>query len=179
MKLNAKAWSFVSAALVLLLALLALLGYRLFVATYQGWLIESIPDSGEFIEQIQGQLNELADLQHPSVIHIVPAGCPCTLLTLSHAQKVTESATHQGYSVYQSLSSYRGLGEQITDISVPIAPIIVFTRDDGSIAYAGAYSDGLRCTEANSLVDQFLDFPELLPAFAVAGLDVNVCRCIQ
>lgn len=179
MRLSASVRWLLSLGFFLVLALGSWFGYRLFVSIYQGWLIESVPDSTVFVEDLQRQVAELDTLKHPALIHLVDSDCPCAFLTLSHAQSVSAKAEQNGYQVYQALSSYEGLGEVVSRINTPVNPIVVFTRPDGSIAYAGAYSDGLRCTEANSLVDQFIDYPDQLPTFAVAGLDVNVCRCSQ
>jgi hypothetical protein len=152
---------------------------RWFQSTYVGWLIESISQPLQFQQQWQTAVDQSEELTHPAVIHFLPDACACTVLTVKHAKSVTSKAVNSGYEVYQLSSNHQDLGKSIA-MGVPeISPIIAITDINGQIQYLGAYSDGVRCTTANSMVDNFVESIENLPKRAIVGLDVEVCRCLE
>ncbi len=148
--------------------------------TYVGWLINDIPDAVQYRNQWQQSIDQLS-VSHPAVIHYLPEGCLCRMLTIKHAQQLTEKAANNGFSVYQLNSSDTNLGEptSLVDSSSPVSPQIIITKPSGQIAYVGAYSDGVRCNTGNSLVDAFLGSVADLPIQPVVGLDVQTCRCLN
>ena len=150
-----------------------------FQHSYIGWLVNDVPDAVGYREQWQQTLDELDNLKHPAVIHYLPNGCLCRMLTLKHAQQVSSKAEQGGFQVFQLNSSDAGLGNSLTltDDTGFLSPQIAITRPDGRIAYVGAYSDGIRCNTGNSMVDSFLDSVASLPEQTVVGLDVQTCRC--
>ncbi|MEJ2042918.1 MAG: DUF6436 domain-containing protein [Reinekea sp.] len=150
-----------------------------FQHNYIGWLVNDVPDAVRYRQQWQQTLDGLDGLKHPAVIHYLPNGCLCRMLTLKHAQQISDKAGQSGFQVFQLNSSDAGLGDSLTlaGSSAFLSPQIAITRPDGRIAYVGAYSDGIRCNTGNSMVDSFLDSVQSLPGQTVVGLDVQTCRC--
>ncbi|TCS42442.1 DUF6436 domain-containing protein [Reinekea marinisedimentorum] len=172
-----KIWS----AVVFLLISLPLAGSYLFNKTHVGWLIESVPDSIAYKDNWQTIINNLTEVEHPAVIHLLPENCLCRVLSAKHAGQITVQAQSAGFNVFQLNSGDSSLGQRVSapDINTPFSPAIAITRDDGTLAYVGAYSDGIRCNTGTSMVDQFLESPASLPARTVVGLDVQTCRCLN
>jgi hypothetical protein len=181
-KSNAKVWFNGKARLITLLVIglmlvMSLVVGRWFQSNYVGWLIESVNSPNVLHAQWQEALDQLPQLTHPAVIHVLPSDCLCTLLTIKHAKTVSVKAKSAGFSILQLGSSHTGLGETI-EMDVPeLSPFIAMTDEQGVLKYLGAYSDGVRCTTANSLVDQFIGDVSNLPSHTIIGLDVKVCRC--
>lgn len=182
MKSNAKVWFKGKASIVTMLAiglvlLVSLSIGRWFQSTYVGWLIESVQSPNELQAQWQAAIDRMPELNHPMVIHSLPSDCLCTLLTIKHAKTVSEKAITSGFTVTQLGTTHSGLGDEIL-LAVPeLSPLIAITDEQGTLKYLGAYSDGVRCTAANSLVDRFLEDSGNLPRNSIVGLDVEVCRC--
>lgn len=149
---------------------------------YTGWLLESVPNSLTFKQSWQTQLNELNELKHPAIVHLLPDDCLCRMFSLKHAQQVTQTASDNGFNVFQLGSADAGLGTPVAQtlaLENRLAPLVAITRADGSLAYLGAYSDGIRCNTGTSMIESFIISPETLPKQAVIGLDVESCRCVD
>lgn len=181
-KLNANKWyktkrTLWSIGVIGVVFVTSLIAARWFQTVYVGWLVESVQSPNTLQTQWQSAVDEAVELSHPAVIHSLPSGCICTFLTVKHAKSVSEKALNAGFSVSQLDTSHQGLGAEI-QLDVPeLSPFIAITDEHGTIKYLGAYSDGVRCTTANSLVDRFVENISNLPNQPIVGLDVEVCRC--
>jgi len=148
-----------------------------FNANHVSWFIDDIQDPVAFKEQWQ-EVVDASAVKHPAVLHYLPDDCLCKLFTLKHAKDVTNRAVNSGFNVYQYNSTDTGLGKQLTSLEITVnRPVIAITDDKGRLAYLGAYSDGIRCNEGNSMVSAFVSKPDSLPEHTVLGLDVEGCRC--
>lgn len=143
-----------------------------------GWFGETVTSVPAWQAQWQEWINRQS-LKHPAMVHWVPPDCLCRFFTAGHATGLSERAETLGYSVYQ-------IGEPSLnlDIAQPLAsgpdfptpgPLVLLTNTEGGIRYLGPYSDGLTCTQANSLVDDWLP---LSRQGQVLNLDVTSCRCL-
>lgn len=170
--------------ILLLIGVFLLLGSAavaslVFQGRYVGWLIADIENPMEFKAQWQAILAEAPDLKHPAVIHFQPEGCLCYSLSSRHAGVITETAQTEGFHVYQLNTARANMGETLqTTRTLPVGPLIAITRPDGTLRYAGAYSDGIRCNTGTSMVDSFLTANPQSTSATVIGLDVETCRCL-
>ena len=148
---------------------------------YVGWLVQAVPDALAYRASWQQQLDRVPGLQHPAVIHYLPNECLCRVLSIKHAQQLTQKAKSGGFQVFQLNSEDTNLGQplQLAQVESPLSPQILITQPNGNIAYVGAYSDGIRCNTGNSLVDDFLSSVTSLPTQPSVGLDVQTCRCLD
>jgi hypothetical protein len=162
--------------------LVGVLGSSLwFNHTYVGWLVDAVPDANLYLRDWQSAIDELESLEHPAIVHYLPEGCLCRMLALKHAEQITGEAEANGFNVFQLASNSLNLGvskELPTHYDLVPAPSIIITREDGKIAYVGAYSDGVRCNTGNSMVTTFIQSPSNLPSQPVVGLNVETCRCL-
>ncbi|MBU2863184.1 hypothetical protein KO489_04970 [Reinekea forsetii] len=148
-----------------------------FQRTYVGWLIESVPEPNSYLHSWQTTIDRNETIQHPAVIHLLPDHCLCTLLTMGHATNISRMAEQNGFNIVQVGTHHKGLGKSVELESPKLSPTIAITDANGQIKYLGAYSEGVRCTNANSMVDTFLEGVSHLPSATIVGLDVKVCRC--
>lgn len=156
------------------------LGSLWFNRNHVGMMIERVPNVVEFRARWQALLDSQT-LRHPAVIHWLPEGCLCAVLTSNHAANVTVDAEKSGFNVYQLASSRDGLlGQSLLVDQLPHSPIgslIAITNKAGQLAYLGAYSDGVRCNTGNSMVAEFISSTSNLPFPPVVSLDVETCVC--
>jgi hypothetical protein len=164
-------------ALIVLSAGLLLAVSLWFRAQYQGWFGASIPNVEVWGDNWQHWVDR-QPLDHPAMIHLMPAGCLCRFFTVQHASALSEQARALGYSRYQGgnifLSSDLAVPLETSDFPASPGPLLALTDSDGSLRYLGPYSDGLRCTSANSLVDDWL--PLSRPG-QLLQVDANSCQC--
>lgn len=150
------------------------LGFR---AHYLGWFGESVANVGRWGGDWQVWLDE-QPLQHPAMVHLMPAGCLCRFFTAQHAADLSERARSLGYHRYQAGDEFLSpeLADPLHPASFPDSPgpLLALTGADGQIRYLGPYSDGLRCTAGNSLVEDWLPFSR--PG-RVLQVDANSCQC--
>lgn len=162
--------------LPLLIALIAALWFR---QTHLDWLGRSVSDVTAWQQQWQQWLDERDDLTHPVMLHWMPEGCLCRFMAAGHATNLSRNAAALGYQVVQL-----GTPFVAETLALPLAgapptspgPIIVLTGADGQLRYLGAYSSGLSCAQANSLVDDWL--PLTRPG-SVVNLDASTCVCVN
>ena len=163
--------------LVLLTAAI-ILSLILFRQSQLGWFGETVTDVPAWQAQWQEWIKR-QPLEHPAMVHWVPPDCLCRFFTAGHATTLSERADNLGYSVYQigepslSLDVARPITSS-PDFPTP-GPLVLLTNAEGGIRYLGPYSDGLTCTQANSLVDDWL--PLTRPG-QLLNLDVTSCRCL-
>lgn len=150
------------------------LGFR---AHYLGWFGESVTNVAAWGADWQTWVDE-QPLEHPALVHLMPKGCLCRFFTGEHAADLSNRAGELGYHRYQAGDAF--LGADLADLLSPAyfpdspGPMLALTGADGQIRYLGPYSDGLRCTAANSLVDDWLP---LSRAGRVLQVDASSCQC--
>lgn len=167
--------------LVTLLLTTSLIASIAFQSNYVGWLADDVTDPMAFRNDWERILASAEGIEHPAVIHFQPEGCLCFALSARHAAQISSDADRVGLTVYQLNSTHDGLGAPLTVDTgdLPFGPLIAITSADGSLRYAGAYSDGIRCNTGNSMVSTFIDPANSSNGQTVIGLDVTVCRCLQ
>ncbi|GGX73980.1 DUF6436 domain-containing protein [Saccharospirillum salsuginis] len=166
----------------LAVAILALVsvGVFWFRADQLGWFGETVSDVPAWHDQWQEWVDDRADIDHPAMVHWIPEHCLCRFFMAGHAADLSERAPSLGYAAYQtgeislSIDLARPL-RSTPDFNTP-GPLILLTNTDGAIRYLGPYSDGLTCTSANSLVDDWLPLSRSGQAI---NLDVTSCRCLH
>ncbi|MEX0624029.1 DUF6436 domain-containing protein [Saccharospirillum sp.] len=148
-----------------------------FRAQYLGWFGESVPDVARWGTDWQTWLDQ-QPIEHPAMVHLMPEGCLCRFFTGQHAADLSIRADALGYQRYQAGDDFLSteLAQLLLTPSFPNSPgpMLALTGADGQIRYLGPYSDGLRCTTANSLVDDWL--PLSRPG-RVLQVDANSCQC--
>jgi len=161
----------VASALVLTIATL---GFR---AHYLGWFGESVPNVARWGTDWQAWLDQ-QPVEHPAIVHLMPEGCPCRFFTGQHAADLSRRAKVLGYRRYQAGDEIldTDLADLLPTRSFPNSPgpLLALTGADGQIRYLGPYSDGLRCSAANSLVDDWL--PLSRPG-RILQVDASSCQC--
>jgi hypothetical protein len=176
--LNYKIWL----SFVFVLAIFAVATSYWFTKTHTDWLVKDVPDSMLYLENWQKEIDGNEQITHPAILHWLPMNCLCRYLTLNHATQITSEGQSNGYHVFQLDTDSHGLGKTVElseSFTTPLSPIIIITRPNGKISYAGAYSDGVRCNTGTSMVYRFLEDPEKLPTRPLIGLDVKTCRCVE
>jgi len=172
--------AYLVAGLALTILVLVSVGVFWFRSDQLGWFGETVSDVPAWNNHWQSWVDERSDIDHPAMVHWIPEDCLCRFFMASHAGDLSERATSLGYAAYQvgeiSLSIDLAKPVQPTpDFETP-GPLILLTNADGAIRYLGPYSDGLTCTNANSLVDDWLP---LSRAGQAVNLDVTSCRCLH
>lgn len=146
-------------------------------AQYLGWFGETVPDVARWGENWQHWLDQ-QPIEHPAMVHLMPEGCLCRFFTSQHAAVLSARAAELGYHRYQAGDEFLGteLARPLRTRSFPTSPgpLLALTGTDGQLRYLGPYSDGLRCTAANSLVDDWL---ALSRPGRVLQVDANSCQC--
>lgn len=165
-----------SAFIIVFLLLLGAAAW--FNAKHLGWLDDVVVDNQAYLMQWQQEVNALS-LTHPSILHWMPEDCLCSFFSLNHALDISVTAASASFNIYQLNTTYEGLGDSVYSDSLPLltGSTIVMTNAEGQIAYVGAYSDGLRCNDGNSMVSRFTDSPDLLPVQPIVGTNVRTCLC--
>lgn len=174
-----KLFTLLASVVTLLLLTISVLWFN---SRHVGLLLDHVDEPVAFFRAWQAMVDFHADMQHPAMIHYLPSGCLCPFLTSSHALNLSNTAKNAGYGVYQLGTPRIGFGEELLAAIGPAAlqtpgPLIAFTDEDGQIRYLGAYSDGIRCTESTSLVDEFARDFMSLPETAQLVLDRRTCVC--
>ncbi len=150
------------------------LGFR---AHYLGWFGESVSNVANWGADWQDWLDQ-QPIEHPALVHLMPGGCLCRFFTAGHAAELSARADTLGYHRYQAGDNFlsEALAVPLHTRSFPQSPgpMLALTGVDGQIRYLGPYSDGLRCTTANSLVDDWLPLTRL---GQVLQVDANSCQC--
>lgn len=146
-------------------------------AQYLGWFGESVADVAGWGADWQDWLDQ-QPIEHPAMVHLMPDGCLCRFFTNQHAADLSSRAAALGYHRYQAgddfLSMELALSLPTDSFPSSPGPLLALTGADGQIRYLGPYSDGLRCTSANSLVDDWL--PLSRPG-RILQVDANSCQC--
>jgi hypothetical protein len=158
-------------------ALLLIAAGFAFRSHYLGWFGSAIPNVAAWGNDWQAWLDQQA-IEHPAMVHLMPPDCLCRFFTATHASDLSEQARVMGYTVYQAGDSFLkdSLAVSLQTGSFPASPgpLLGLTDTDGLIRYLGPYSDGLTCTSATSLVDDWL--PLARPGH-VLQVDANSCQC--
>lgn len=148
-----------------------------FRAHYTGWFGSTIPNVAVWGGDWQAWLDRQS-IDHPAMVHLMPPECLCRFFTIGHASELTEQARALGYNRYQAGDSFLqgDLAVMIQTRTFPQSPgpLLALTDRDGQLRYLGPYSDGLTCTSANSLVDDWL--PLSRPG-QILQVDANSCQC--
>lgn len=167
-------WTIIGLVAAVLVLAAVTLGFR---AHYLGWFGESVSNVGRWGTDWQDWLDQ-QPIEHPAMVHLMPEGCLCRFFTGQHAGDLSILAEPMGYHRYQAGDEFldADLADPLLTRSFPDSPgpLLALTGADGQIRYLGPYSDGLRCTTANSLVDDWL--PLSRPG-QVLQVDANSCQC--
>lgn len=152
----------------------ATLGFR---AHYLGWFGESVTNVTTWGADWQMWLDQ-QPIEHPAMVHLMPANCLCRFFTGQHAADLSIRAKALGYHPYQAGDDFLSdeVAKPLLTRSYPLSPgpLLALTGADGQIRYLGAYSEGLRCTTSNSLVDDWLP---LSRTGRVLQVDADSCQC--
>ena len=172
--------AFLAVVPAVLILLLVSVGVFWFRADQLGWFGETVSDVPAWHGDWQDWIADRADIDHPAMVHWIPEDCLCRFFMAGHAGDLSERAPSMGYAVYQTgeISLSIDLARPVRstpDFATP-GPLIVLTDADGGIRYLGPYSDGLTCTSANSLVEDWLP---LSRSGRAINLDVTSCRCLH
>ncbi|MDN4501044.1 DUF6436 domain-containing protein [Alteromonadaceae bacterium BrNp21-10] len=82
-----------------------------------------------------------------TVVHFVNPSCHCNSLTAPHIEQINQQAQKAGFT-----SATVNIDDSNPTI-IPATPAILITDNNGDLMYFGPYSQGLACSQKNSMID--------------------------